>query len=187
MTAHHQSLNVFHGDLQFVGDKASKARRIQNARHTDNLVCGKSGLLLHIVNHRVERVRNHNDKRVRGIFLDSFGNRLDNSAVLFQKIVTAHTRHPRETGSHNNDIRALDCRIVRRTLQIHRRTDNGTAFLNIESLSFRHSLSHRDVNKNNVAQLFLSQNESHCSANLTGTHEGDFFSSHITFLFKAKF
>ena len=185
MAAHHEGLHVFHGNAEFVGDEASETGRVKHASHTDHLVGRETGLLLHVVNHGIERVRDDDDESVRSVSLDGFGNGLDHAAVLVEEVVAAHARHTRETGSHDNHVSALEVGVVGRTLKIDRRVDDGTAFHDIESLALRHALSLRNVDKNNVAKILLGDNESHCTTDLTSTNECNLLSCHNeTFLLR---
>ena len=156
----------------------SETGRVEHASHTDDLVGRKAGLLLHVVDHGVQRVGDHDDEGFRSVSLDGFGNGLDHAAVLFQKVVAAHTRHTGETGSHDNHIGTLDGGIVGRALKIHRGVDDATAFHNVESLALGHALSLRNVDKDHVTELLLSEHESHCTTDLTSTNECNLLSSH---------
>ena len=178
VAAHNESLDVFDGNAEFVSNEASETSGVEHASHTDDLVGRETGLLLHVVDHGVERVRNNDHECIRSIFLDGFGNSLDNAAVLVQKVVTAHARHARETSGNDNNVSTLNSGIIGRTLKINGRIDDGAAFHNVESLTLRHALSHRDVDKDDVAEVLLCKHESHCTTNLTSTNECNLLSSH---------
>ena len=185
VTAHHEGLHVFDRHAQFVGHEASETGRVKHASHTDDLVGRETGLLLHVVDHGVQRVGDHDDECIRSVFLDGFGNGLDHAAVLVQEVVTAHARHTRETGGHDHDVCALDGGVVGRTLKIHGRVDDRAAFHDIESLALRHALSLRNIDKDHVAKILLGEHESHCTTDLTSTNECNLLSSHdLTFLLR---
>ena len=178
VAAHHEGLDVFHGNTEFVGNEASETGRVEHASHTDDLVGREARLLLHVVDHGVERVRDNDDESVRSVSLDGFGDGLDNAAVLVEEIVAAHARHTRETGGNDNHVSTLEVGVVGRTLKIDRGVDDGTAFHDIESLALRHALSLRNVDKDDVAEILLGEHESHCTTNLTSTNECNLLSSH---------
>ena len=177
--AHHEGLHVFDRHAEFVGNEASETGRVKHASHTDHLVSRETGLLLHVVDHGVERVRNHDHECIRSVFLNSFSNSLDNATVLVKKVVAAHARHTRETGGNDHDIGTLDSRVIGRTLKINGGVDDRAAFHDIEGLTLRHTLSLRNVDKNNVAKILLGDNESHCTTDLTSTNECNLLSSHF--------
>ena len=95
VTAEHHRLNIADGDVERFGKEGAITRRVQNPRHAEHALAGKSGDLHCDVRHHIERVRDDNQNRVRRSRPDLLGNLLDDSGVGVEEIVA---RHPRLAG-----------------------------------------------------------------------------------------
>ena len=65
MTAQHEGGNIFHRDVQLLGQEVAEARAVQHAGHADDLVMRQAGELAQRPHHGVQRIGDADHKGVR--------------------------------------------------------------------------------------------------------------------------
>jgi hypothetical protein len=79
--------DVLHADAGFTSEEELEARAVEHTGHADDLVLGEAGDLLQLVDHRVERVRDDDDERVRTVLLHVGGDVADDRQVRGDEVV----------------------------------------------------------------------------------------------------
>ena len=109
---------------------------------------GKPEAVLRHVAHRVERVRDDDEDRVRGVLDRLLGDRGDDRLVRRHEVVAAHARRARPAGRDDDDVgvgrvvvgvRAGDCGLV---------AEHRAGLVHVERLALRQALD--DVDEDDV-------------------------------------
>ena len=95
-----------------------------------------------------------------------------------EKILSAHPRLPRDAGGDDDDVRVLQVVVVRRAHQAGVEALDRRHLLHVEGLALGHALRLRDVEQDDVAQLFLCREEGEVAADLAGANEADLSPRH---------
>src|SRR5665811_1596047 len=98
MAAEHEGGDVFHRDVELVGEEIAEARRIEYAGHADNLLLGQAAAFLQRPHHGVERIGDADHEGIGRIFLDAGADLLHHLEIDAEQIVTAHAGLTRHTG-----------------------------------------------------------------------------------------
>src|ERR1700691_2604842 len=112
VAAEHESGDIFNRDVEFVGEKVAKARRVEHAGHADHHLLRQAATLLQRPHHGVERVGDADDESGRRIFRDAGADLLHHLQVDVEEVVAAHSRLARHAGGDDADRGTLD-RLVR--------------------------------------------------------------------------
>ncbi len=117
VASQHEGGHILDGYVEFTRQEIAEAGAVEHARHADNLVLRQTRHALKRPDHGVERVGDADHKGVRRIFLDPCADLLHDLQVDFEEVVAAHARLPRNARGDDDDIRALDVRIVVHALE----------------------------------------------------------------------
>ena len=108
MTAQHECGDIFHRDVQFLGDEIAESRRIQHAGHADDFIGFKPGSLAQNTDHGVQRIGDADDKRVRAVLLNACSDRFHDLGIDTDQVVAAHARLAGDAGGDNDHVGAFD-------------------------------------------------------------------------------
>ena len=104
MPPQYHCVDVNQGTFELKGNKGSKSRRVENPCHAHDTVLGQTGNLLGDVNHRVQWIRNNDDKRIGRVLDDLLGHHLDDFSVGPQQVASILPRLARNTGGDDHDV-----------------------------------------------------------------------------------
>ncbi len=159
----HQSRHVFDGNAEFPGDEASETRRVEHASHSDHAVLGKTGDLLEGVDHRVERVGDHDHIRVRRVISNSLSDLRHDLEVRGQQIVARHARLAGQARRDDHDVGAGDAFVAVRAADLRIRSHDRSALGHVEGLALGKSFD--DVEDHDVTEFAV--------CNLRGEYAAD--------------
>ena len=176
MAAEHKGADILDRHLEFLRQEIAQPRAVEHPGHADDAVRREAGRLLHDPHHSVERVRDRDDESLRAMLLDRRPDLADHLCVDADQIVAAHARLPRHPGRDDDDIRALDARIIVRA------GDRGVVALDrrslhdVERLSLRHAFD--NVEQHDIAQFLEAGQEGQRAADLAGADQRDLVACH---------
>src|SRR5215210_6171765 len=104
--------DVAHGDLKLFGYERAVAGRIEDASHADHPLAGEPARLHRHVAHRVERVGDDDEDRLRRMLYDLFRNAGHDVLVRLEQIVTAHSRLAGAAASYDHHVRACGLLVI---------------------------------------------------------------------------
>ncbi len=142
------------------------------------MVFGKSAALLQRPDHGVERIGDADDESVRRVFLDAGADLLHDLEVDAEKIVAAHARLARHAGGDDAHRRALDRLIGIGAGKAGVETLDRRRLDEIERLALRNAFG--DVEHDDIAQLFQTDEKRQGAADLTRAYQCDLASRHLT-------
>ena len=138
--------------------------RVENSRHSDHVRGRESGLFLHEVHHRVERIGDNDNERAWGVLFDTSSDLLDDVGVGLHEIITAHAGLTRKSRGHYTDVSARDIGDIVRSGYLEVETEYRREVREVECLSLRHPINH--VKENYVTKVALSAQQSEGSTDL---------------------
>lgn len=114
------------------------------------------------------------------MFLDALTNLGHDFGVDTNQIIAAHARLASNTGGDDDDISACDVFVVTGTLEVGIKHVDGGGFSNVKRLALWHAIN--DVEKDDVAKLFETDEVSKRATNIASTDERDLVAGHsVTF------
>jgi len=161
--AEHQGRHVLHGNAEFPGDEASEARRVEHASHSDHAILGKSGNLFEGVDHRVERIGDHDHIGVGRVISNSLSDLPHDLEVRRQQVVSRHAGLAGQTRRDDHDVRTGDALVAVRTGNLDIRSHDRSALGHVEGLALGKSVD--DVEDHDVTEFAV--------CNLLGEHAAD--------------
>jgi len=112
MAAHDERGDVFHADVELLGEEMTEARAVEHAGHSDDHVVRQAGKFAQRPDHRVERVGDADDKALRRMLADAFAHRFHHLEVDAEEIVAAHARLARDARRDDAHVRTLDIGVI---------------------------------------------------------------------------
>ena len=94
------------------GKEAGETGAIEHAGHADDLVRREPREFLERPDHRIERVRDADDKGVRGMLLDSGADLFHHLQIDAQEIIAAHAGLSRNAGGDDANVGPGDRRVA---------------------------------------------------------------------------
>ena len=156
--------------------KWRKRAAIEHAGHADDHVMRQAGKLAQRPDHRVERVGDADDERVRRIGLDAFADRLHHLQIDAEQIVAAHPRLAGDTGGDDDDIGAGDIGVIIGALEVHIEPFDRAALRQIERLALRHAFDH--VEQHDIAESLGSGEMRQRATDVASADQRNFVASH---------
>ena len=92
MAAEDERVGVLDRDAELLGDERPESRRIEDAGHPEDPFAGESGCLHGDVAHRIERVGDDDEDRVRRVARRLLDDGPDDPRVGRHELVAAHAR-----------------------------------------------------------------------------------------------
>src|ERR1035441_2388081 len=108
------------------------------------------------------------------IFRDGF----DDAGVDVDQIIPAHAGLAGDTGGDDDDIAARSRFISRRAGNLAVIAFDGGRFVKIERLTLRHTIHLRDIDQNDITQLFGGSPVSGGGSDISGPDDADFRATH---------
>src|SRR6185503_15650746 len=112
VAAEYHRLDVFHRDVQRLGEEAPVAGGIEDAGHADHALPGEPGDFLGHPAHDVERVGDHDHGCLRRMLLDLLALRLHDFHVGPDQVVAAHAGLPGDARGHDEEVTPRGGRVV---------------------------------------------------------------------------
>ena len=179
MAAEDERGHIFNADLQFVGDKGAKARRVENAGHPDHPFAGKAAHLVCGLGHCVERIGNDDQNAIWRI-LDSLADHvLHNFVVCVEQVVAAHARLAWNSSSDDDDVRIGGISVVVSADDVGVALFNWHGFEQVEAFTLRDSFD--DVNEDNVREFFRGDPVGGGRADVSRTYDSHFLTHVCSF------
>ena len=161
---------------ELLGDERPEPGRVEHAGHAEDALAREAGGRHRHVAHRVERVRDDDEDRVRRRAPPPTHDGTDDPGVLGQQVVAAHPRLPGEAGRDDDDVAARGVGIVVRAedpgVVAHDRGRLGE----IETLALRQALD--DVDQDDVREAGLGDPLGGGRADVPGADDGDLVAGH---------
>jgi hypothetical protein len=143
--------DVLDAAAQLHGDERSVAGGIEDAGLPDHPLCGEARGLPRRVHHRVQRVADHDEHRVRAVPGGLLGHTADDLDVLGQQVVAAHARLAGQTRGDDDDVAAGRVLVAVRADDLAVEPLDRRRLTQIQGLALRHPLD--NVHQDDVAQL----------------------------------
>ena len=169
-------MTSFDGNLEFLGEEVAEAGRVEHAGHADDLVVRQAREFSQRPDHRVERVGDADDERVRCVGGDPFADRLHDLQVDAEQIVTAHAGLARHAGGDDNHIGAGDIGIIVRPDDLGVEALDRGALAKIERLALRHAFDH--VEQHDIAETLERREVRERAADVAGADQRDLLAGH---------
>ena len=179
VAAEEHGVDVFDRDVEFHRDESAEARGVENARLTDDAFRREFRDFEHALGHRVERVADDDNDRVRARFRDLFGDGGDDLRVGGEEVVAAHARFARNAGGNDDDVAVRGVGVIVRAGDVGVVAEKRGGFEQVESFTFRHIAGLRDVQKDDVAQVGHSAVLRGGGADVARSDDADLRSSHV--------
>ena len=176
MAAQHKGRYIAHRDIEFLGQKITKARRVQHAGHAHHFVFRQAGKFLQRPDHGIKRIGNTNDKGLGRVFFDALADLPHDFQINLDQVVAAHAGFARHTGGNDDNVGTANGGIGFRAFQRGVKAANGRAFSQIECLALRYAVD--NIENDNVAKFLQAGEMCQRAADLSATNECDFFTSH---------
>ena len=128
-----------------------------------------AGLERHVA-HRVERIGDDDDDRVRASARRLLDDRADDARVLGQQVVAAHARLAGEAGGDDDDVRAGRVGVVVRAGDLHVVAHDRRRLGQVERLALRQALD--DVDQHDVRKACLRHSLGDGRADVAGADDG---------------
>ncbi len=158
------------------------AGRVEHAGHADDLPLREAGDLLHQGHHRVERIGDHDDERLRRMLLQRLGDGLDDLRIDADEIVAAHAGLASHAGGDDADVGAREVGVVVAALDLDVVSLDGTGGGEIERLALRQALDH--VEQRDVAERLERAEVGERAADHASADEGDLVTCHAVMLLR---
>ena len=152
VSAQHKSRHIFNRNIERLGNKKAKTRRIKNTGHPNHAMWWKAGFLQRHIRHHIERIRDHDNNSLRSDIPHPFGNRTDNIGIGRLQIIATHTGLARNPSGNHHEITSRKRAGVIGANQAGIKTLDRCRFRHIETLALRNTLSH--IEKHNLAGQF---------------------------------
>ena len=149
VAAEDERLDVLDRRLRLPGDEGRKRAVSRMPAWPKTRSLGKPGDVLGHVAHRVERVRDDDQDRVRRRGDRLLGDRLDDVLVRRDEVVAAHPRLARQAGRDHDDLGAGGLVVAVRPGDARLVAEDGGGLVDVERLALREALL--DVDEDDVA------------------------------------
>ncbi len=176
MTAEDERVRVLDRDAELLRDERPEARRVEHARHPEHALAREAGRLQGDVAHRVERVGDDDQDRVRGMLGRLLHDGADDARVLGQQVITAHPGLTSEAGGDDHDVRVCGVGVVVGARDPGVVPDDRRRLGQVERLALREPLD--DVDQDHVGQACLGDPLCGRRADIAGPDDGDLVASH---------
>ncbi len=176
MAAEHEGCHVFNRNAELLSQEEAEARAVEHAGHAAHFVVRQFRKLAERPHHRIERIGDDDDERVRRVLGDAFAGRLHDFEIDAEEIVAAHARLARHAGGDDAHIGPGDAGIIIGALERGILAEHRRRFRDVERLALRQTLG--DVEQDDVAQFFARGDMRQRAPDHAGTDEGDFRASH---------
>ena len=176
MAAEHEGVGVLDRDAELLGDERPEARRIEDAGHPQDALAREAGGVERDVAHRVERVGDDDQDRVRRMLHGLLDDGADDAGVLGQQVVAAHPGLAGQAGGDDDDVRAGGVGVVVRAGDPGVVADDRGRLGEIEALALRQPLD--DVDEDDVGQAGLGDPLRGRGADIAGADDGDLVAGH---------
>ncbi len=173
MAAKDEGRDIFLRGFERFREEVAEARRIQHARHADDFFRVEAGFLLHHPHHRVERVGDDDDERVRAEFFQVLRHRRNDAGVGGDEVVAAHAGLARDPGGDDHHIRAFEVLVIIRAFDGSIDAFDRTGLRNVERFALRQAFDH--VEQHHIAEFFVHCQMRQRAADIACADETDFF------------
>src|SRR5215208_6423229 len=112
VTSEDEREDVAHGDAELVGDERAVAGRVEDSGHADHPLAGEATRLHRHVAHRVERVGDDDEDRLRRVPDDLLGNAPHDVLVRLEQVVAAHPRFAGAAARYDDHVRARSLLVI---------------------------------------------------------------------------
>src|SRR5579862_1052099 len=171
VAAEHHRLHVLHRRAGLPRDERGEPGRVENARHAEHALFRPAGDVLRHVAHRVERLRDDDEDRVRALRDHLLGDGTDDLLVRRDEVVARHPRRAREARRDDDDRRACTLLIVVRADDVRLVAENGAHLVDVERLALRQAFL--DVDEDDVRVVAGRQDLRARRAHIAGADDGD--------------
>jgi hypothetical protein len=162
---------------ELLGDERPEPRGVQHASHAEDALAGEARCLQRDVAHRVERVGDDDQDRLRGVLRGLLDDGPDDAGVLRQQVVAAHPRLARQTRRDDDDVGSGRVRVVVRARHPCVVADHRGRLGEVEALALGQSLD--DVNQHDVGQPGLGDPLGGRGPDVAGADNGDLVARHV--------
>jgi hypothetical protein len=173
----HERVRVGHRYAELLGDERAEAGRIQHARHPQHALARKARGTHRDVAHRVERVGDDDQDRVRRLLRGLLDDGLDDASVLGEQIVAAHARLARQPGGHDDDVRIGGRGVVVRSGDPRVMTHDRRGLGEIEALALWQAFD--DVDEHHVGEPGLGDALCGRRPDVAGADDRDLVTWHL--------
>src|SRR5574338_339859 len=168
--------HVGDGDAELPGHERAEAGGVQHARHADDPVLREAGDLLERVDHRVERVADHDRRGAGRVLLHAGRHLLHDVQVRAQQVVARHAGLARETGGDDDEVRARDVLVAVRARDARVGAEQRRALRDVERLALRQAFDH--VEQDDVAELAVRDELGEDAADVAAADQRDLAPGH---------
>ena len=176
MTAQNKRRHIFNRYIEFFSQEIAETGAVQNPGHANNTGSRQARRTLQNTNHRIQRVGDTDNKRIRAVLFDPFTNLGHHLGVYTHQIITAHPWLAGHAGGDDHHICPGQGGIVIRTGYLCIKPFDRGGFSNIKGFALRNAFG--DIKQDNIPQLFQSSQQRQCPTNVSGTNERNFIPSH---------
>ena len=176
VAAEHEGGDVFHRDVEFIGEEITEARRVEHAGHADHLLLRQTAGFLQRPDHGVERVGDADHEGIGRVFLDAGADLSHHLEIDVEQIVAAHARLARHAGGDDADVGAFDRLVAVGAGDLGVEIIDRRGFGDVERLALRDAF--HDVEHHDVAKLLETDEVGEGAADLAGTDQGNFIARH---------
>ena len=154
MSAEHERADVLDRYVQLHRDEGAHARRVEHAGHADDALLRELRQLVERLRHRVERVGDGNDDRVRRVLHQLRRDALHDVEVVAHQVVAAHRGGARLARRDDNDVGVRGIGVILGADHI------GVAFLDrhgfqqVQTFALGHAFN--DVDQYDIREFFGS-------------------------------
>ena len=144
--------------VECLGEIITETAAVEHAAHADDAVARKSRGLECKIGHRIHRVGDDDEDRIRGMLQRLLHNTLDDLCVDTDKLLTRHARLTRKAGGNDDNIGI--CRrsvVIRNTLDRRVKAERMRALHHVHCLALGDTLF--DVDKDNLTRKLLERND----------------------------
>ena len=172
VAAQHEGVGVLDRDAQLHRDEGAHAGAVEDARHPEDAVLGQAGDPVGHLAHRVERVRDHHQDRVRRVLEGVLGAVLDDLVVRVEQVVAAHPGLARDAGGDHHDVGAGGVLVVVRADHAGIGALDRRRLHDVEALALRHAFD--DVDEHDVGQLAIRKALREGGSDVSSADDRDF-------------
>src|SRR6202166_656449 len=176
MAAKHEGGDVFHRDIELVGEEIAEARRVEDAGHADHLLLRQAAGFLQRPHHGVERIGDADHEGIRRVFLDAGADLPHHLEIYVEQIVAAHARLARHAGGDDAHIGAVDRFIGVSAGYFGVEIVDRRGLGDIERLTLRDAF--HDVEHHDVAELFEADKVGERAADLASADQRNLVTRH---------
>src|SRR6478609_7566065 len=178
VAAEHHGAHVFDAGAGLARQEQREASAVEHAGHADDLLARGAGAALELVDHRVERVADHDHEGVRTMFLGVVGDVLDDRQVDAHQVVARLARLARDAGGDDQHVGAGEIFPVRGAGDLRVSARAGGRLLEVKSLTFGEAFLGGDIEQHDVAQLLGEAQIRQLAADVARTNQTNLLSSH---------